>query len=192
MNDAVVLRQPGGTFPAPVLLDDGSDREVPGRGSPVLVRVFTPPVVDGVYLHLHLHPGGGVLGSASSSDARLWELAQGLSMAVVSVEHRLAPEYPFPAGAEDCVDAARWLATTSAATFGTTSRIVGGESQGAYWRRKSLCRSARDGIMTRCRESTSGTRRPAVFHKLVTTATASYFQGRTIPICNLHRHPACF
>lgn len=130
VDDPVALRQPGGAFPAPVLLEEGVDREVPGRDGPVGVRVFTPPVVNGVYLHLH--PGGGVLGSASSSDSRLWELAQAVSMAVVSVDYRLAPEHPFPAGAQDCIDAARWLIETSAATFGTSVRIVGGESQGAY------------------------------------------------------------
>lgn len=130
VDDPVALRRPGGTFPAPVLLDEGVDREVPGRDGPVRVRVFTPPVVVGVYLHLH--PGGGVLGSARNSDSRLWELAQAVSMAVVSVDYRLAPEYPFPAGPEDCIDVARWLVETSAATFGTTARVVGGESQGAY------------------------------------------------------------
>jgi acetyl esterase len=59
------------------------------------------------------------------------EIAVGAHVAVVSVEYRLAPEHPFPAGLDDCVavtravldDAARWRSADSRV-------VVAGESAG--------------------------------------------------------------
>ena len=61
-----------------------------------------------------------------------WRLAQACSVAVVSVDYRLAPEHPFPAGPDDCEAAALWLLERTAGEFGTTKVFVGGESAGAY------------------------------------------------------------
>jgi acetyl esterase/lipase len=126
-TDLAAARAGFGVFPPPTLLPEGVDRTVPGRDGDVVVRVFTPPTVDGVYLHLH--PGGRVLGSARNQDGRLWDLAVATSLAVVSVEYRLAPENPHPAAVHDCVDAARWLTATT--EFGTDRLLIGGESAGA-------------------------------------------------------------
>lgn len=92
--------------------------------------MFTPDRVDGVYLHIH--GGGWAFGSADGQDERLWRLARGTRLAVVSVEYRLAPEHPFPAGPDDCEAAARWLAEHAEAEFGTSRLLIGGESAGAH------------------------------------------------------------
>ncbi|MGW4207508.1 alpha/beta hydrolase [Lentzea sp. NPDC004789] len=115
----------GGRTP-PVRLPQGRDRTVAGVG----VRVFTPDQVDGVYLHVH--GGGWSFGSADGQDERLWRLAQQARLAVVSVEYRLAPEHPFPAGPDDCEAVARWLAEHAEAEFGTARLLIGGESAGAH------------------------------------------------------------
>jgi acetyl esterase len=125
VSDIDQLRGGFGLFPPPTLLPEGVDRTVSG----VTVRVFTPDDVQGVYLHMH--PGGRVLGSARNQDVRLWALAQETSLAVVSVDYRLAPEHPHPAAVHDCVDAARWLVAESATEFGTDRLLIGGESAGA-------------------------------------------------------------
>lgn len=52
-------------------------------------------------------------------------------MAAVSVEYRLAPEDPFPAGVDDCVAAALWLIDHAEAEFGVSWLAIGGESAGA-------------------------------------------------------------
>ncbi len=52
--------------------------------------------------------------------------------AVLSVDHRLAPEHPFPAGPDDCEAAARWLVDRAEAEFGTARLLIGGESAGAH------------------------------------------------------------
>jgi acetyl esterase len=119
-----------GPFPAYVRLEQGEDRMIPGRAGGVPVRVFTPPVVRGV--HLHLHGGGWTLGTAAGQDITLWRLARAAEVAVVSVEYRLGPEHPYPAGPDDCEDAARWLITGAAREFGTDRLTIGGESAGAH------------------------------------------------------------
>jgi acetyl esterase len=129
VEDIAVLRAGSGVFPPPKVLDEGVDRSVPGRDGDVSVRVFTPPDVRGVYLHMH--QGGRVLGSARNQDVRLWALAVETSLAVVSVDYRLAPEHPHPAAVHDCVDAARWLVESSVAEFGASRLLLGGESAGA-------------------------------------------------------------
>jgi acetyl esterase/lipase len=119
-----------GPFPAPVTLEEGEDRMVPGRAGGVPLRVFTPPVVRGVYLHIH--GGGWTLGTSGGQDIALWRLARAAEVAVVSVGYRLAPEHPYPAGPDDCEDAARWLVDRAEQEFGTDRLTIGGESAGAH------------------------------------------------------------
>lgn len=119
-----------GPFPAPVRLAEGVDRTIPGRAGDIPVRVFTPPVVRGVYLHLH--GGGWTFGASDAHDPQLWRMARGAEVAVVSVEYRLAPEHPYPAAPDDCEDAARWLLAEAAREFGTDRLTIGGESAGAH------------------------------------------------------------
>ncbi|MFE1775425.1 alpha/beta hydrolase [Streptomyces sp. NPDC059008] len=116
----------GGDTP-PVRLPQGQDRVV---ADGVRVRAFVPDHVDGVYLHIH--GGGWAFGSAGGQDEKLWQLAVRARLAVVSVEYRLAPEHPFPAGPDDCEAAARWLVANAAAEFGTRRLLIGGESVGAH------------------------------------------------------------
>jgi acetyl esterase len=119
-----------GPFPVPVRLAEGVDRTIPGRAGDIPVRVFTPPVVRGVYLHIH--GGGWTFGSAAAHDPQLWRLARAAEVAVVSVEYRLSPEHPYPAAPEDCEDAARWLLAAAGREFGTDRLAIGGESAGAH------------------------------------------------------------
>jgi acetyl esterase/lipase len=51
---------------------------------------------------------------------------------VVSVEYRLAPEHPYPAGPDDCEAAAAWLARNACTEFGSDALTVGGESAGGH------------------------------------------------------------
>ncbi|MGE7389676.1 alpha/beta hydrolase [Streptomyces sp. NPDC004126] len=113
----------------PVRLPQGRDRSLAGG---VRVRTFLPPSgrAEGVYLHVH--GGGWSFGSADGQDERLYRIAEEARLAVVSVDYRLAPEHPFPAGPDDCEAAARWLVEHAAAEFGTDRLLIGGESAGAH------------------------------------------------------------
>jgi acetyl esterase/lipase len=122
---AARMQQFDGTS-APTRLAQGTDRVVGG----VPIRVFTPADVRGVFLHIH--GGGWALGSARGQDSRLWQLAQRASVAVISVDYRLAPENPYPAGPDDCERVAGWLVENCATEFGTDRLTIGGESAGAH------------------------------------------------------------
>lgn len=61
-------------------------------------------------LMLFLHGGGFVLGDLDTHEPFCAEMARQLDMPVLAVDYRLAPEHPFPAGAEDAIAAARWAA----------------------------------------------------------------------------------
>jgi len=50
----------------------------------------------------------------------------------MSVGDRLAPEHPFPAGPDDCYDAAEWLVDNSVSAYGVPFTLLGSESAGAH------------------------------------------------------------
>jgi acetyl esterase/lipase len=120
---------PGGLFGMEAY-DFPEVRTIEGPAGEIPIRVLIPEHVDGVYLHLH--GGGMTLGSAAAMDKRNWPLAQACRVAVVSVDYRLAPEHPFPAGPDDCEAAALWLLDNAQSEFGTDRLLIGGESAGAY------------------------------------------------------------
>jgi acetyl esterase/lipase len=90
-----------------------SDRTVDGAlgTSGVRIRVYEPDQTTttptaGV---LFLHGGGFVFGSVETEHFAAGRLAAALGIVVVSVDYRLAPEHPFPAGLEDCYAALQWF-----------------------------------------------------------------------------------
>lgn len=64
------------------------------------------PLISGKYPVLINFHGGGYTSGNAADDAR-WatEVVKRTGAVVVSVDYRLAPEYPFPTGIEDCVSA---------------------------------------------------------------------------------------
>lgn len=58
------------------------------------------------------HGGGWMLGSTQSHDCLAATIAAESGHEVVSVDYRLAPDHPFPAGLEDCIAVTRALAAT--------------------------------------------------------------------------------
>ncbi len=75
----------------------------------------------------HLHGGGFALGSAAGSVGLAASLARKAGLRAVSVDYRLAPEHPYPAGLDDVTTAYRALAEQA----GRTDHIVvSGESAG--------------------------------------------------------------
>lgn len=71
------------------------DHEVP-------VRIFMPSAHEQQGIFIFFHGGGWVTGSIDSYDAVCADMANQTGRVVVSVDYRLAPEHPFPAGLEDC------------------------------------------------------------------------------------------
>ena len=106
------------------------DREIPGPGGRLRLRTFLPDQVDAVFLHVH--GGGFVAGSPEMTDLLHEILSKELNFAFVSVDYRLAPEHPYPAGPDDCEAAALWLLEHAGAEYGSERLLIGGESAGAH------------------------------------------------------------
>lgn len=87
------------------------DRVVPGSGGhSIPVRVYAPTERDGRLPGiLYIHGGGFALGSVDTEHAGAVMLARSVGAVVVSVDYRLAPEHPFPAGLDDCYDTLTWM-----------------------------------------------------------------------------------
>ena len=110
------------------------DRVIPGPAdAPELqVRVYTP-VADAATRPavLYIHGGGFCFGDVETEHQGAMAAAHGAGATVVSVEYRLAPEHPFPAGIEDCYAALLWLASEAPALGVDVERIaVMGQSAG--------------------------------------------------------------
>jgi acetyl esterase len=83
-------------------------------------------------VYLHFHGGGMILGAPEMNDVGNRAIADAHGVAVVSVDYRLAPEHPYPAGPDDGVAVARWLLEHAASEYGTDRIVIGGESAGGY------------------------------------------------------------
>ena len=94
-------------------------------------RVFLPDGTPSA-VYLHFHGGGMISGSAALMDIPNQMLAKKQRVAVVSVEYRQAPEFPWPDGPDDGVAVARALIDGVAAELGSERLLIGGESAGGY------------------------------------------------------------
>ncbi|MCV7099129.1 alpha/beta hydrolase [Mycobacterium palustre] len=80
---------------------------------------------------LWIHGGGTIMGHAAQDDKFLRKLSFLTGVAVAAVDHRLAPEHPYPTPVEDCYAALRWLAGRS---WVNPARVaVGGASAGGHF-----------------------------------------------------------
>jgi acetyl esterase len=89
-----------------------SDELVSGPdGAPdVKLRVYIPDRPSAPAAIFDVHGGGFMIGDVDLDHARNIQLARLLGVVVVSVDYRLAPEAPFPAGLEDCYAGLVWTA----------------------------------------------------------------------------------
>lgn len=77
------------------------------------------------------HGGGFVIGNLYTYDPYCAEIARLLDLPVISIDYRLSPENPFPAPAEDCEAATRWIASSPAELgLELTGIITSGDSAG--------------------------------------------------------------
>jgi acetyl esterase len=100
----------------------------------VPVRVYRSAATNGhdAGCIIYIHGGGWVLGSVDTHDATTAQIAAETGAIVISIDYRLAPEHPFPAGYKDCraVLAAVWR---NAGPLGIDRNriVVAGDSAGA-------------------------------------------------------------
>jgi acetyl esterase len=116
---------------APPAVESVEDLEIDGPDGRIPLRIYRPAGAAPLRTILFAHGGGWVLGSLDHADVDCRCLALDTGCVLVSVEYRLAPEHPFPAGLEDLHAAARWTASEIGAFGGDPERIVvAGDSAG--------------------------------------------------------------
>ncbi|MFL6844228.1 MAG: alpha/beta hydrolase [Allosphingosinicella sp.] len=108
------------------------DLACPGAGGEIALRLYNAREERGPGpLLLFFHGGGFVFGDLDTHEPFCAEIARALDLPVLAVDYRLAPEHPFPAGAEDCIAAARWAASApDALGRGITGLVTCGDSAG--------------------------------------------------------------
>jgi acetyl esterase/lipase len=139
-------REGRGFFPPLVFLPQAREVTIPSRGGDLRLRVLAPEgEATGVYLHIH--GGGWAMGAADMQDPLLWGIVESTGLCAVSVDYRLAPEHPYPAGPDDCEDAALWLLEHGVELLRVPRRLtIGGESAGAHLSVVTLLRLRDHGI----------------------------------------------
>ena len=66
------------------------------------VRIYSPTPDQALPVVLHFHGGGHMCGNIALYDAISRKIAKSGHCIVIAVEYRLAPEFPYPAGIDDC------------------------------------------------------------------------------------------
>lgn len=123
----------------------------PYSGSPVLkvgevkdirpcpnfeIRVFTPkgdPPISGWPVVLWMHGGAFAVGNIDSDNDLCSLMCRDAQCVVLNIDYRLAPEHPFPAGLDDCIDTLKWCTSPAGAQYLSIDRtkiVIGGVSAG--------------------------------------------------------------
>jgi acetyl esterase len=128
----VSLRDPNSLAP----IRSKEDSTIPGPAGDIPIRIYRPDVEgagsdDTVPTMVFIHGGGFVIGNIETHDDHGHAICHDVECVVVSVDYRLAPEHPFPAGFEDCLAATKWAADNIASLGGDPDKLlVGGDSAG--------------------------------------------------------------
>jgi acetyl esterase/lipase len=97
----------------------------------IAVRIYRGAAAPAPAL-IYCHSGAFVLGNLDTDHRQCVELARRAACTVISVDYRLAPEHPFPAGLDDAATVLDWVAVNGPRLGIDTTRLaVGGSSAGA-------------------------------------------------------------
>jgi acetyl esterase len=103
--------------------------QFPDRNIPI--RIYRPGEQKPSPAVVYFHGGGFFKGSLETHDRPLRQLANLSGVVIVSVDYRLAPEYPFPHGLNDCIDATEWIMDHATELgFDSHRMAVAGDSAG--------------------------------------------------------------
>ena len=102
-------------------------RVVPVAADSVPGEWLIPPDAPQDRALLYIHGGAWFMGSTNTHRPLVSSMAYASGVCALSIDYRLAPEHPFPAGLEDCVAAYEWLLRSGIAP---DKIIVAGDSAG--------------------------------------------------------------
>jgi acetyl esterase len=129
MHDSfTTLKSVGGLFEE---VDAVRPLSIPGPAGDIPARLYLPGKETSYPLFVLLHGGGWVIGDLDTADNMARFICKRAGFAVLSVDYRLAPEYPFPAAVDDAFAAVCWAVEHAAELHGDANRVlVGGDSAG--------------------------------------------------------------
>ncbi len=125
------------SMPAPKAPEDMSIKNIKidnrDGNAKIRLRIYQPVnPASATPVLIWMHGGGYIIGKPEMEDTVCIPFVRELGISIVSVDYRLAPKHPFPAGLEDCYSALIWAKQNSEAFGFDASRIaVGGTSAGA-------------------------------------------------------------
>jgi acetyl esterase len=107
------------------------ERLIPSPEGNINIRIYRPSGQPLLPVTLYFHGGWFMAGNLDTHDRPLRTLARLSNSVIISVNYRLAPEYPFPHGLNDCCYALRWIADNASVINIDATRIaLAGDSAG--------------------------------------------------------------
>jgi len=112
------------------------NRSIPVNGTEIPIRIYTPPETqikkkEELPALVFFHGGGWVIGTLDAYDGVCQDLAGTASCKVISVDYRMAPEFPYPVPFEDSYLATEWISEhASELGIDRLQIAVGGDSAG--------------------------------------------------------------
>lgn len=109
------------------------NRTIETQSGGVQVRFYYPSkdTSEARPAYIYAHGGGFVVGDLDMVETLCRTICRDAGIVVASVDYRLAPEHKFPAGLDDMIAVARWVAKNGAAHGIDARRLaIGGDSAG--------------------------------------------------------------
>lgn len=133
-----VMRRANAWVPIP---KDVKIEDVDAAGVPAQFIRVPSSRDDRIILYLH---GGGFVTSSPKVHTRMVAcLCRDLDAAVLLVDYRLAPEHPFPAGPDDCLNSYKWLLAKG---HEAKNIVIAGDSAGGCLTLVTLLRVRDEGL----------------------------------------------
>lgn len=104
--------------------------------------ISTPSATENKLI-LYLHGGGWVAGSINTHRDLVARISRAAKIRVLIIDYRLAPEYPFPAGLNDCLTVYNWILSKG---IKPENVIIAGDSAGGNLTLASLIKLRDEGI----------------------------------------------
>jgi len=107
------------------------DKKIPGPHGDIPIRIYSPESTEKLPVIVFFHGGGWTAASIDTHDSITRTLANRTPAVVVSVDYRLAPEYPYPIPLDESYQALEWVSENIKNLNGDPEKIaVAGDSAG--------------------------------------------------------------